>query len=250
MALFDIYLWLISRTHSVVNKQFFEVSFDMLERAIDMLDRNRSISDKFGDYIIDSLAEKARHVNKETQKVLDAVIGLFFSFLEEDEAKSFVISSVDKKKKIYRSIFNIGVDCIENNYEEGLRRVSNTIGWFTIYSIRQTTNDLTMYLIDRALDLYNISEKMDISSKTLTFITTLFTTVGMYCCKEKKNKGFLYRIYNGLKEEDFGKLEIAVSIRTSENDTWNDLFDGRTNELRKTFLTEFRNTKIASRGER
>ena len=89
---------------------------------------------------------------------------------------------------------------------------------------------------------------MDISSKTLTFILTLFTTVGMYCCKDNKNTGFLLRIYAGFKEEDFEKLNVAVSIRTSENDTWNDLFEGRTEELRKKFLGEFKNVKRASKG--
>lgn len=246
-ALFNVYIWLISRTRAVVNKQFFEISFDMLERAIELLDKNRSISDDFGDYIIDSLAHKARHINKESQKIQDAIIELFFSFMEENEEKHFIISSADKKKRVYKSIFNIGIDCIENNYEEGLRSVSNAIGWFTIYSIRQTTRDLTTYLIDRALELYNISEKMDVSSKTLTFILTLFTTVGMYCCKETRNRGFLYKIYDGLKEEDFEKLKVAVSIRTSENDIWNDLFEGRTSELRKVFLQEFKNVKNASK---
>ena len=247
-SLFDIYTWLISRTCSTVNKHFFGISFDMLEQAIDLLDKNRLISNSFGDYIIDSLAQKARNANTETQKIQDAVIGLLFSFMDENKEKNFVISSVDKKKRGYKSVFNIGIDCIENNYEEGLRRTSNAIGWFTIYSIKQKTSELTKYLIDRAIELYNISEKMDISSKTLTFILTLFTTVGMYCCKDNKNTGFLLRIYAGFKEEDFEKLNVAVSIRTSENDTWNDLFEGRTEELRKKFLGEFKNVKRASKG--
>ena len=141
-------------------------------------------------------------------------------------------------------MFNIGTDCIENNFEEGLRRVSNSLGWFIINSINQGNNDLTIYLIERATELYKISKNMEVSSKTLTFILTLFTTVGTFCCKNVGYSRFLYKILEGVSNEDISKIKTAISLRTSENDTWNQLFDNNTVELTNKFIFEFEKKKI------
>ena len=239
IALFDVYAWLLNKTKTVTNKQFFEISYDMLEQAIALLDKNRAISDDFGKYIIKNLANSALQSGAESIKI--PIIEILFSFLQEGKEKNFVVTAIEKKDLLYRSIFNIGVNCIENNYEEGLRSASNAIGWLTIYTIKQMTNNLTHYLIERAIELYKISKKMEVSEKTLTFSLTLFTTVGMYCCKKPAYRGFLYKIYSGLKGVEIEKLKVAVDIRTSENDTWNDLFDKKTDELRAVFLREYKN---------
>lgn len=244
--LFDIYIWLVKRTKNLINKQFFEISFDQISDAIKNMDKARSISASFGKHIIESLSSCAKNGNSDDFTIMLNVVNLFMTFLSEGRELLFISSSADRKKELYRGMFNIGTCCIENNFEEGLRRVSNAIGWFTIYSIDQTTGELTTYLIERAGELYNISKSMDVSSKTQTFILTLFTTVGAYCCKDIHLNSYLSKILNCIKNEDEEKVKTAVSLRTSENDMWNELYNDRTKDLTNQFMTKFIQLKRTS----
>ena len=135
-----------------------------------------------------------------------------------------------------RSLFNIGTACIENNFEEGLCRVSNSLGWLIIYSLKHATQGHTMYLIGRAQELFSLAKKMDISKKTQMFMLTLFTTVGVYCCKDASFTPHRDAIIDSIKDESVERIKVAVDLRTSENDMWNDLYDDRTDYLTKEFL--------------
>lgn len=242
-GLIDIYITLIFRTRSLVNKQYLEITFQLFESVIKDMDCKRKISTNLGDYIIENISSVAQNGNKDNHTVIIKSIDLLYSFLDEKEQLAFVVTSAEKKKKLYRAMFNIGTDCIENNFEEGLRRVSNSLGWFTINSIKQGNNDLTIYLIERASELYKISKNMEISSKTLTFILTLFTTVGTFCCKNVGYSRFLNKVLAGISTEDISKIRTAISLRTSENDTWNQLFDNNTVGLTNKFISEFEKFK-------
>ena len=140
---------------------------------------------------------------------------------------------------LYRSLFNIGTECIENNFEEGLRRVSNSIGWLIIYSLKHTTYPHTTYLINRARELFYLAKKMDVSKKTQMFLLTLFTTVGSYCCKDPSYFSFRDSIIDSIKDESIERVKIAVSLRTNENDMWKDLYENQTEHLTKEFLKAF-----------
>lgn len=241
--LIDIYIAFIYRTRALVNKQYLEITFQLFENAIKELDSKRKISTNLGNYIITSISYVAQHGNRDNHTVIIKSIDLLYSFLDEKEQMAFVVTGADKKKNLYRTMFNIGTDCIENNFEEGLRRVSNALGWFTINSIKQGSGELTVYLIERASELYKISKNMEVSSKTLTFILTLFTTVGTFCCKDNRYSRYLNKILEGIAEEDVSKIKTAISLRTSENDTWNHLFDNNTVALSDKFISEFKKVK-------
>lgn len=238
--LLNIFFWLIVRCRDLVNKQFIEIVFGSLEDAIRALDKEKSVSSGLCDHIIEKLYGCIELDTTSGFKSAIMIIELFFDFFKEKDEVGFICLYPDKKKAVYRALYNIGTDCIENSFEEGLRRVSHVMGWLTIYSIKQKTSELTNYLIDRALDIYNISKKMMISPQTQTFILTLFTTVGMYCCKSAQTYAFRIRIVNGIAHEDVEKIKVAISLRTSETDCWNGLFDNRTQELKHQFLECFK----------
>ena len=159
---------------------------------------------------------------------------MLYSFIDTDEDICFVKMKKDLKLYLARCFYNIGTQCIENDFEEGVRKVSNAIGWSIISSIKDSTQDLTKYLIDRAEELYYLSRKMEVSQKTKVFLLTLFTTVGTYCCKEY-NRSLLNRILDAIKHEDIERIRVAIKLRTSENDMWDDLFDGQTQQLSQKF---------------
>src|SRR5699024_9448289 len=148
------------------------------------------------------------------------LIYLLYGFIEDGKEFIFVSNDNTKKKLLYKNIYNIGISCIENNKENAVRTVSNTLGWCIIRSINKDNNDLTNYIIDRTIDLYRIEENMQISEKTLIFIMTLFTTVGTYCCKKPNYKPYLDKILNVLKKEDYMRIKTAIELRTNENTMW------------------------------
>jgi len=237
--LFDLYLWLIQKTSSLVNQQFLELTFDQIRETIEGLDNRRAISTSFSSTIIRGLASAVHSGEKNNIKVVNEIVVLLFGFLAEDSALNFMLSSATNKKQLYRSLFNIGTYCIEENYEDGLRRVSNSLGWLAIYSIRQNTGDLTTYILGRAKELYEIASEMDVSPKTMTFLLTLFTTIGTYCCKDRALGKYLRFIIDSIKDADIQSVKTAVRLRTSENETWNDLYENRTKELTTMFLKAF-----------
>lgn len=71
------------------------------------------------------------------------------------------------------------------------------------------------------------------------FMLTLFTTVGTYCCKDPHYTVYFNKILEGIADESTERIKIAVSLRTSENDMWNDLYDGKTTALTREFVARF-----------
>ena len=244
IKLLNISFWLFIKTRNLVNKQFFEIVYNSFEENVRDLDKKRgSVSNDLIEYILKELVNCAQTNIRGDTRNLIAIIEMLFGFLEVEKALTCISCNPKLKKQLCRGLFNIGTECIENNCEEGLRAVSNSLGWLTIYSIKQTTNDLTLYLIERAEELYKISKKMEISSKTQMFILTLFTTVGTYCCGDNKLNKYKSAIIRSIIDEDLSKIEIAIGLRTSENDMWNNLYCNHTVEWTRSFLRNFTEEK-------
>lgn len=237
--LFDLYLGNLIRTVNIENKKFAELTISVIDDTIEELDKNRKISNQFGIHIIEVIADVAIYRSRIKEMNVINVTNLLSDFLEEEKKYNFIVSDNKRKELLYKSIYNIGISCIENNMESALRNVSNRLGWFIIGSISNNDSPtLTHYLIDRTIDLFKIAQNMDISEKTLVFIMTLFTTVGTYCCKDAKYKGYQNKILGILIKEDYGRIKTAIELRTKENNMWDKLFEGQTQSLTQKFLKE------------
>ena len=231
------------------NVNMFYIILRILKDSILTLKRDdRNAQEKLFDLYLGNLVRTVNIENKKfaelTISAIDDTINLLSDFLEEKKY-NFIVSDNKRKELLYKSIYNIGISCIENNMENALRKVSNRLGWFLIGSINN--NDaptLTHYLLDRTLDLFKIAKNMDISEKTLVFIMTLFTTVGTYCCKDAKYKGYQDKILRILIKEDYIRIKTAIELRTKENNMWDKLFDGQTQTLTQKFLKELNRRNI------
>lgn len=235
----SIYFWLYHKTIILVNQQFFELTFDFFQQSIEAMDKKKNISSDLGNFIITYLAQSHSITPRDQEKLTLLSIDLLFSFMKEGEEYYFVLSSTEQKKFLYRNLFNIGTVCIENSFEEGLRKVSNSLGWLIIYSLKQTTYGLTSYLIGRANELFYLSKELNISEKTQMFMLTLFTTVGAYCCKDAANKPHRDDIIKAIQDESIDRVKNAISLRTSENDMWNELYENKTQQLTNEFFKAF-----------
>ena len=236
--LINIYFWAIIRSSNIANKNFYKISFELFEDAIKALDNNNQISENLGKHIISMLRDLAENSYVKNKEIVKEAINLLREISTEDKTLYFLLNYSECTQYLYRSIFSIGTNCIENNYEEGVRMISNTIGWSIIWNIKRNTKNVK-YLIDKAIDLYEISEKMEISKATKFFIATLFTTIGAYCCKDAKLYTYRSKIINDLKVP-VDMITTAARLRTSESETWNDLFDNKTEEYTAIFISEYK----------
>ena len=238
-ALLEIYIWAINRSKGLVNKNFYKITFELIKNVFFELDKENTISDDFGNHIIQVFANFAKYIDSGNNEIINQSIDLLESFDSKEHTMRFISKNRKHKEYLYKSMFNIGTSCIENNYEEGVRRVSNVLGWAIINTLESNNTTTVPYLIDRAIDLYKISNKMDISIATQTFIATLFTTVGSYCSKKASLYTYRNRIIRGLNIP-CDLIATAVSLRTKESDTWNNLFENRTVDLTNQFLREYK----------
>ena len=239
IAIFNIYIWLVDRCKRINNKQFLEIVIIELEDIIEELDKKRAISNDFGDAIIGALSEVAKHSDSDSQIVILYIIDLFHGFLQEHQELHFINSYPKRKEMLYKGLFNIATSCIENDFEEGVRRCSNTIGWFTIYSLKQGQHRYIKYLLQLAKEMLDISIEMKVSTKTQAFLLTLFTTVGMYCCKDAANYVHIESILKSIEKIDKNLIYTAIKIRTYENDMWDSLFENNTRNLSSIFKKKY-----------
>ncbi|HCC04088.1 MAG TPA: hypothetical protein DEP51_04455 [Clostridiales bacterium] len=239
--LFNLYIGILIRTVNIENKKFAELTLSIIDDTIDELDKNRKISNGLGIYIIEEISDVAIYRSRIKEMNVINVTNLLADFLEEEKNYNFIVSDNTRKKLLYKNIYNIGMSCIENNMENALRNVSNRMGWLIIGSLNNSDSpDLTNYLIDRTIDLFKIAKNMEISEKTIVFIMTLFTTVGTFCCKDPKYIGYLNKILGVLKNDEYGRIKTAIELRTRENNMWDKLFEGNTQQLTQKFLKELR----------
>ncbi len=239
IILFDLFIWMVERTKRLNNKQFIEIVFTELEDILNELDKKRAISNDFGDRVISEISDLAKYSDSDSHNVVLYVIELFSNFLKENKELHFVNNFPERKERLYKGLFNIATNCIENDFEEGVRRCSNAIGWFTIYSIKQGNGKLTKYLIKLAKGMLEISIDMNVTTKTQTFLLTLFTTVGMYCCKENSNYVYAEAILEAIQNVDRNLVYTAIKIRTYENDMWDTLLEKNTQQLALAFRKRY-----------
>lgn len=245
--LLDLYELALVKSMSTENKKFTEVTISFIGSTVEELDTKRNISDKLGRKIINELADIAiyRCNLKDREKDVIKITDLLVSLYNEKKKCYFILSDNKKQELLYKDIYNIGVSCIENNMENGLRNVSNSLGWCIIENIRsEDPKFLTEYIIERTKDLFKIAQNMEVSEKTLTYMMTLFTTVGTYCCKNAKYKKYETKIIDILLNENYDRVKTAIELRTNENNIWDELFDNNTKNLTKEFLSDLQKKKI------
>lgn len=237
IALFEVYIEIIVRTRRINNKKFQDMTFASILEVLTNIDVERKISKGFGENIIIKLQNVACHSDSTSNEGILSIIELLDSFVDDKKMFCFC-NEFDIKKNIAKAIYNIGITCIENDYEEGIRRASNSLGWMTIAAIKQGTTKLVAYILNLATKMMDISRKLNVSKKTETFLTTLFTTVGMFCFKSPQYSGYRKLIFKAIKQEPKEIIEAAIEMRTYENDMWDSLLENKTKECADNFKKE------------
>lgn len=244
--MYKSYLFALDIVSDIENKQFIEICMSQINKCIRHLDKENLISKEFGNILITKLGNMASKDYFSNEKFACSIVETLHGFMVKDEEVNYILKHPDARKVYYIQIYHCGLCAIETNQESTLRRVSNAIGWLIISSIERGESEFTQYLIDRAVELYDIARKMKITEKTLTFMCTLFTTIGTYCCKKPIYFGYRDKIIHLIQNEKIEMIKTAIELRTSENDTWNELFDNKTKEFSGAFLRKFNEVQKTS----
>lgn len=210
---------------------YFIFSFNEI---LEKLDKERKINKELGIQIIDKLCCIGEETSDE-EKIIKIVTLIEDILNDEDYVYFFVTSKLINKKYIYKRLYNVGSNCIEVNMIEGLRYISNLLGWGIIRCLKENDKNLAIYILKRAYDLYEFSKIMKLPDNILIYLLTLFTTVGTYCCKDSKFLNVLNIIVMFLRNEEKEYVIAAIDLRTKENDIWNELYEMQTEKLTKIF---------------
>ena len=87
--------------------------------------------------------------------------------------------------------------------------------------------------------MLEIAIDMNVTTKTKAFLLTLFTTVGMFCCKDSSNYLYVEAILDAICNVDKNLVYTAIKIRTYENDMWDNLMEKNTQQLAATFKKKY-----------
>ena len=94
-------------------------------------------------------------------------------------------------------------------------------------------------MLQLAKEMLDISIEMKVSTKTQAFLLTLFTTVGMYCCKDAANYVHIESILKSIEKIDKNLIYTAIKIRTYEKDMWDSLLENNTRNLSSIFKKKY-----------
>lgn len=234
MKILDFYSTIITSTAEFSSKKVVSAIFYELDEAIREIDSKHGFSKDVAKKLIDEFKDISLFCMDRNDFVVIKCIETLYNFTEKDNE---VHLANDCQNIIVQCIYNIGLQCIENNKESLLRMVSNSIGWITLNAIRNNTM-LYKYGLQRATDLYNLSKYMDITKKTKIFIMTLFTTIGSYCTTDPKLYPHRNEIIKTIIKEDYAIVKTATELRTKENYMWKSLMKNPHTAGEK-FLKEF-----------
>lgn len=241
--LFDFYISIIKYNSEFSNNKVTSLIFYEFDKTIRKIDSKHCFSNEISKYIILELKEISYFCIDRNDFIVSKCIDMLYNFLEKDNEVYFALNI---KQNIVKCIYNIGLQCIENNKESLLRKISNAIGWITLNAINDKNTILYKYGLDRAIDLYNMSKYMEITKKTKIFIMTLFTTIGSYCTTEPRLYACRNTIIKAILNEDYDIIKTATEIRTKENNMWKELMKCP-QSAGEAFMKEFKKQKNAKK---
>ncbi len=217
---------------SINNKEGFHIILDEFIEVIELLDKENRLSEGFMKFIINIFSDLFSRCVKEKQNEL------IFSCINRLINLQKTLSIVNKKTTIQidiiESLFQAGLDAIENHNEDIICNVSNHLGWVGKNSIENSNGEILQFVLTKATIMYNISIDLEVSKKTIIFIGTLFIVLGGYIHSSQVK--YLPRIKNCLNQlKDKRYLTKSRDLRLYESSKWNNLMNGNAKHHIETF---------------
>lgn len=97
IALLNTYFWAINRTKNLANKNFYKISFELLEHSIYEMDKERSISENLGKHIIHVLSDLAQSLSFDNHEIINSSIDLLRDFSNDEKTLYFILKYPERK---------------------------------------------------------------------------------------------------------------------------------------------------------
>lgn len=234
--LFKVFFYVIRRVSNF--DHFMDMVVLELYECIEALDNESKISSNLGQFLISNITELVKYSDSFSREEYSCrIINLLHSFLCEENQFKFIIKDLSQIAYLFNSFYIIGLHSIENNKEACLRAVSNAMGWVIIGCFRRGQIGLVHLLIQKAIDIYSIAKYLRVSEKTLIFIMTMFTTIGIYCSKQPGLYKYRSLIVKELKKEEIDFVKASIKLRADDSEFIKELFDEKYEDLSRDFIS-------------
>lgn len=221
--LFKLFDSILHYSISINNREGFYVILDEFTETIESLDKENKISKGIINYCIELFSEMfSRCVRERHNELIFSCMG---RVIHLHKSLNIVNRSTELQKSIIETLFQAGLDAIENHNEDIIRNVSNHLGWVGENAIKNSNSEILKFVLTKATTMYNISLDLEVNNKTVIFIGTLFIILGG--CISANKPAFLPLIrshMNLLKDKSL--LYKSRNLRLYESNNWNDIMNG------------------------
>ena len=242
--LLDLFVFCLYKKNEI--KDMRDIN-NLILHVTETIIRNGKVSFATEDFIREVIINGGEYIQKEfihlLSRLLNGDMGETFTDVVLSNLKYICINTEDEyikneavktlhniadrtsdKKKVFSVILRIASDCVENGYDRALRECFNAMGWIILESIRcrkVDDNDIE-YMFRRTEDIYTAAKSTGASERTVVFMLTLFTTLGMFCYQNFNE--YLDIIYKVLRCEKEEKVRVAMKLRLDDSDEWDGFF--------------------------
>ena len=196
------------------NQRHVAILLKSFRETLSEMDAKRNVSHDLGEWIIDNLGFLCTNRYRENVDFVCQIVEYLDEVASTEKSNFyFVNNNKDLEGKIYKNVFNIGVDAIEKNQPLVIKRVSDIIGWTLLETICNGRNKLRLQLLPDALVLINLCIANEIDKQTIVFVGTLFVIIGAYC-NFKRKSNIEDEIVRGLQKIDcIQYIEVSKQLR-------------------------------------
>lgn len=215
----------------------YELCLNSLNECIRALDKESKISKNLAEFIIKESFALLDGNSSNSNECIDSLTTFLLNLMKEQEEVRFLLQP-DIFQYYCNKWLELGVSFLENNNEFGVRQVSHALGWIIINSLKRNSLNDAKIALTAAEKLNNYSKNFTLDESSRLFLLTLFVIVGSYCCTNAAFFNIRDTIIKYLMSYDYKKIKMAFNLRFISNDTWDELFAGKSREMSSRFLAK------------
>lgn len=230
----DVYEQCLLMSIDVKSSEKFHIILDKLNDLIKELDKNNLISNSLGNYILQIYKEIGKSSIYEKQiEFCITIIGSMQNFTKD-------INIFQLKSELFHSLLNnlftLGVNAVENNMDDIIRNVSNSLGWIGLENANNKRFEYYKEVLNKSVNLINVCIDFNINDKTIIFIGTLFVVIGG-CVLSSNNLPYFSILLNKIKQiKDKKYLIKSAQLRKYESNAWNEYMDNNAKHYMQEFI--------------
>ena len=219
------------------NQRQVSIILRIFKNTIAEMDSKRKVSNDLGEWIINTLGSLCIDRYRENVDFVCQIVEYLQGLASTKESNFYFVNNNNNVDKIYKTVFDIGIDAVEKNQPLVIKRVSNVIGWALHKAISEGRQSLTQQLLKDAFTLYKLCLENQIDFQTIVFVGTLFVIIGAYCKLHRKLQLQRNIVAQLKKLNCLEYLDVSKQLRVA-NAGWNDILGNNPKQAMYDFFAE------------